>query len=182
VAKFLLRDARVIIDTIDASSLAHSVEVEKSAEDIDITSYASVSGYKEFLVAERVENFKVAFRVDTAQLLPRSLRDAQAAGNSVFVEVQPTTTSTGAATWPFPSSSVFPSSTLYPSASAAPSGIPVWAANCLVGSLTALDGSAGDAAGSEVELRSTGDVFEYTTNPTIVSPLTFLGPSTVLAS
>jgi len=152
--KFILKDVRIIVDSIDASSVAHSVSVEKSAEDIDITSYAS-SAYKEYLTAERVESFQVGLYVDSARAVQLALHNAQSQGSTVFVEVLPRGPVNSATN-------------------------PAWAANCLVQSLTHLDAEAGDAATSEVTLQSTGDVYEYTTGPTILSPLTLLGPSTLL--
>lgn len=126
--KFVLRNARVVIAGVDLSTRSNAVHFEQSREEIDITSYADVNGYREYMPGEASSTFAIELFADPTTLTPALWTALQAGAVAVEVSSGPT--------------------------------YPTWLANAIMVNGTSLNGKAGDAATTTIELHSTGTVLE----------------------
>ena len=131
--KHTITDAYVNVGGLDVSGRCSAVRVAFQRESIDITSFADVSGYREYMPGKLEGKFSFELFYDPTLT---SMWDALKAG-PLAVEVRPHQ---------------------YP----AGEGNPAWLAVCVATSTRSLFGDVGQAAASSVELRSTGEIQELT--------------------
>jgi hypothetical protein len=86
----VLRDVSVTVGGVNLSNHARQVDLSDEADEIDVTSYATV-GYREFLVGERDATITIEFFSDhAASNVDQTLRPIHVNGTTALIEVRPT--------------------------------------------------------------------------------------------
>jgi hypothetical protein len=89
MAKDVLKDVKILVNSVDLSDHAHSIEMPSAAEEVDVSSFGS-SGYKEFIPGLRDATVTIGFFNDhAAASVADTIQPLAASGGTFPLKIWP---------------------------------------------------------------------------------------------